>query len=325
MLNFFIRRSIIALLVAITVSIVGFGLLRFSGDLAALLAGENATAEDVERIAKAYGLDRPIYIQYFDWVWNALQGDLGKSLFTHEPVSELIMSRIGVTATLAFASLAFGLVIAIPLGVLAAVKANTWVDRSALVFSVAGQATPNFWMALILIYVFGVWWRQATIFGYKLAEISIFGVQLTGLPISGSATWQHFIMPVITLGTSIMPALMRLTRTGMLEVLSSDYVRTARAKGLSQTSVLFKHSLRNAILPVVSLAAVQLGFLLGGSVIVETIFALNGVGFLAIRSIERIDFPVVQSILVFLACTYILLTLLSDLINAKLDPRVRLS
>lgn len=325
MINFLIRRLIIAVLVAITVSIVGFGLLRFSGDLAALLAGENATADDVARIAQSYGLDRPIYIQYFDWVGNALTGDLGKSLFTHEPVSELILTRIGVTATLAFSALALGLLIAIPLGVLAAVKANTWVDRTALVVSVAGQATPNFWFALILIYVFGVWWRQAVVFGYKLTEISILGVQLTGLPISGSTTWQHFIMPVVTLATTIMPALMRLTRTGMIEVLSSDYVRTARAKGLSQTSVLFKHSLRNAILPVVSLAAVQLGFLLGGSVIVETIFALNGVGFLAIRSIERIDFPVVQSILVFLACTYIVLTLLSDIINAKLDPRVRLS
>ena len=325
MLNFLIRRLIIALLVAITVSIVGFGLLRFSGDLAALLAGENATADDVARIAKAYGLDRPIYIQYFDWVGNALTGDLGKSLFTHESVSELIMSRIGVTATLAFSALLLGLAIAIPLGVLAAVKSNTWIDRTALVISVAGQATPNFWFALILIYVFGVWWRQASVFGYKLAELSIFGMQLSGLPISGSGTWQHFIMPVMTLTTTIMPALMRLTRTGMLDVLNSDYIRTARAKGLSQRSVLFKHSLRNAILPVVSLAAVQLGFLLGGSVIVETIFALNGVGFLAIRSIERIDFPVVQSILVFLACTYILLTLFSDLINAKLDPRVRLS
>ncbi len=325
MVNFLIRRLIIAVFVAITVSIVGFALLRFSGDLAALLAGENATAEDIARISKSYGLDLPIYQQYFNWVISALQGDLGKSLFTHEPVAELILSRLGVTATLAFSALALGLLVAIPLGVLAAVKANTWVDRSALVFSVAGQATPNFWFALILIYVFGVWWRQATVLGYKLTEISIFGLQLTGLPISGSATWQHFIMPVLTLATTIVPALMRLTRTGMIEVLSSDYVRTARAKGLSQRSVLFKHSLRNAILPVVSLAAVQLGFLLGGSVIVETIFALNGVGFLAIRSIERIDFPVVQSILVCLACTYIFLTLLSDIINAKLDPRVRLS
>lgn len=325
MLNFLVRRLVIALLVAFTVSVIGFSLLRLSGDLAAILAGENATQEDIERIAKSYGLDKPWIVQYWNWITSALQGDLGQSLFTHEPVTELIMSRIGVTATLAFSSLLFGLVIAIPLGVLAAVKANTWIDRSALFVSVSGQATPNFWMALILIYVFGVWWRQATVLGVKLSEISILGLQLTGLPISGSGTWQHFIMPVLTLGTSIMPSIMRLTRTGMLDVLSSDYIRTARAKGLPGRSVLFKHALRNAILPVVSLAAVQLGFLLGGSVIVESIFALNGLGYLAFQSITRIDFPVVQSILVFLACTYILLTLLSDLINAKLDPRVRLS
>jgi len=325
MLNFLVRRLVIAVLVAFTVSVIGFSLLRLSGDLAAILAGENATQEDIQRIAQSYGLDKPWIVQYWNWITSALQGDLGQSLFTHEPVTELIMSRIGVTATLAFSSLIFALVIAIPLGVLAAVKANTWIDRSALFVSVSGQATPNFWMALILIYVFGVWWRQATVLGVKLSEISILGLQLTGLPISGSGTWQHFIMPVLTLGTSIMPSIMRLTRTGMLDVLSSDYIRTARAKGLPGRSVLFKHALRNAILPVVSLAAVQLGFLLGGSVIVESIFALNGLGYLAFQSITRIDFPVVQSILVFLACTYILLTLLSDLVNAKLDPRVRLS
>lgn len=325
MVNFLVRRLIIALLVAFTVSVIGFSLLRLSGDLASVLAGENATTEDIARIATAYGLDRPFIVQYWDWITSALTGDLGKSLFTHEPVSELILSRIGVTATLAFSSLLLGLAIAVPLGVLAAVKQNTWMDRGALFFSVSGQATPNFWLALMLIYVFGVWWRSAVVLGVKLSEISIFGLQLSGLPISGSGTWLHFVMPVITLGTSIMPSIMRLTRTGMLDVLSSDYIRTARAKGLAGRSVLFKHALRNAILPVVSLAAVQLGFLLGGSVIVESIFALNGVGYLAFQSITRIDFPVVQSILVALACSYILLTLISDLINAKLDPRVRLS
>ncbi len=324
MASFLSRRLVIAILVAFTVSVVGFSLLRMSGDLASVLAGEDASMEDIARIAKQYGLDRPFYVQYADWLWNALKGNLGQSLFTHEPVWEMIVSRLPVTATLAFAALFFGLIVAIPLGVLAAVKANTWADRSALFVAVMGQATPNFWFALILIYVFGVWWRQATVLGIKLSEISIFGVQLSGLPISGGATWLHYVMPVITLATFVMPAIMRITRTGMLEVLSSDYVRTARAKGLHPQKVLFKHALRNAILPVVSLAAVQLGFLLSGSVIVESIFALNGVGYLAFQSIVRIDFPVVQSILVFLACTYILLTLIADLINAKLDPRVRL-
>jgi len=324
MLNYLARRLVIAILVALTVSIVGFSLLRLSGDLAAVLAGEDASAEDIARIAAAYGLDRPFYVQYFNWLTSALSGDLGQSLFTHEPVAEMILTRLPVTATLAFASLFFGLLIAIPLGVLAAVKANSWTDRSALFVAVTGQAMPNFWLALILIYVFGVWWRQAEVFGQRLSEITIFGVQLSGLPISGGSTWVHFVMPVITLATFVMPAIMRITRTGMIEVLSSDYVRTARAKGLGTTRVLFKHALRNAILPVVSLSAVQLGFLLSGSVIVESIFALNGVGYLAFQSIVRIDFPVVQSILVFLACTYILLTLLADLINARLDPRVRL-
>lgn len=305
MLKFFLRRFIIAVCVAVTVSIIGFCLLRLSGDLAAVLAGENASPEDIARIAVSYGLDRPFYIQYLDWVTSALSGDLGRSLFTNEPVSDLIMDRIGVTAGLAVASLLLALLIAVPLGVLAAVKANTWVDRAALVFSVAGQATPGFWLALLLILVFAV--------------------QLRWVPVSGSGTAAHFILPVITLAVSIMPSTMRITRAGMMEVLSSDYVRTARAKGLAPFKVLFKHALRNAILPVVSLAAVQLGLLLGGSVIVESIFALNGVGYLAFQSIVRVDFPVVQSILMFLACSYIILTLLSDLINAKLDPRVQLT
>ena len=305
MLKFFLRRFIIAVCVAVTVSIIGFSLLRMSGDLAAVLAGENASPQDIARIAASYGLDRPFYIQYLDWVTSALSGDLGRSLFTNEPVSDLIMDRIGVTAGLAIASLLLALLVAVPLGVLAAVRANTWIDRSALVFSVAGQATPSFWLALILILVFAV--------------------QLRWVPVSGSATWAHFILPVLTLGVSIMPSTMRITRAGMMEVLSSDYVRTARAKGLSPFKVLFKHALRNAILPVVSLAAVQLGLLLGGSVIVESIFALNGVGYLAFQSIVRVDFPVVQSILMFLASSYIILTLLSDLINAKLDPRVQLT
>ena len=167
-----------------------------------------------------------------------------------------------------------------------------------------GQAIPNFWFGLILIY--------------------LFGVMLRWLPISGSSSFAHFILPTVALGTAVMPALMRLTRTGMLEVLEADFIRTARAKGLRPGAVFFKHALRNAVLPVVSLSAVSLGFLLGGSVIVETVFALNGIGLLAYESILRSDFPVVQSILVFVSLAYIVLTLASDLINARLDPRIRL-
>ena len=304
MLRFFLRRAVIAVLVAITVSIIGFSLLRLSGDVAAVLAGESAKPDDIARVAHAYGLDRPLYVQYLDWAWHALRGDLGQSLFTHEPVAGLILDRVRVTAILAVSSLIFALLVAVPLGVLAALRANTWIDRGALTVAVFGQAVPMFWFALILIFVLGV--------------------MLRWLPISGSTTPAHFVMPTITLGVATMPAFMRLTRTGMIEVMSSDYVRTAWAKGLRPASVVFKHALRNAILPVVSLSAVSLGFLLGGSVIVESIFAVNGIGLLAYNSITRVDFPVVQSILVFLSFCYIALTLISDLINARLDPRIRL-
>ena len=305
MAQFLLQRLTISLLVAITVSIIGFSLLRLSGDLAAELAGEDATAEEIAQVAKAYGLDRPFYIQYLDWARKALQGDLGRSLFTNEPVLELITTRLPVTVQLATYSLILALLVALPLGVLAAMKQNTWIDRLALSIAVFGQAIPSFWFALLMIL--------------------FFGVILRWLPISGTDTWQHFIMPTITLSTFAMPQFMRLTRTGMLDVLESDFIRTARAKGLSPIIVLWKHALRNAVLPVVSLAAVAFGFLLGGSFIVESIFAVNGVGFLALESIIRQDFPVVQSIVVFISFVYIVLTLLSDLINAQLDPRIRLN
>jgi peptide/nickel transport system permease protein len=304
MLRFVLGRLLMLALVALTVSFIGFGLLRLSGDLAAVLAGETATTADIARVAKQYGLDQPLYVQYLDWAGKALRGDLGTSLFTREPVIDLIMARIGVTITLAFSALAISLIFAVPLGVVAAMRKNTWVDRAVLTFSVLGQAIPSFWLGLLLIY--------------------LFGVTLRWLPISGSDTSAHFILPTITLALATMPALMRLTRTGMIDALASDYIRTAWAKGLLPLPVLFKHALRNAILPVVSLSAVLLGFLLGGSVIVESVFALNGIGLLAFDSIKRIDFPVVQSILVFLSFCYIFLTLLSDLINAKLDPRISL-
>jgi peptide/nickel transport system permease protein len=302
---FILGRLIIAVLVAITVSVIGFSLLRLSGDLAQQLAGDDAQPAQIAEVARRYGLDQPLYVQYFDWAGNALSGDLGRSLFTNESVAQLISERLGVTVQLAFMSIIFAVSVAVPLGVLAAVRSNTWIDRLALSLAVFGQAIPNFWLGLILIV--------------------LFGVTLQWLPITGSDSFAHFILPTVTLGFTVMPSFMRLTRSGMLDVLEADYIRTARAKGLSPASVIFKHALRNAILPVVSLIAVSLGFLLGGSVIVESIFALNGIGFLAFQSIVRADFPVVQSIVVFISFAYIVLTFLSDAINAWLDPRIRLT
>jgi ABC-type dipeptide/oligopeptide/nickel transport system permease component len=303
--QFIVRRLIIAVFVSLTVSVIGFSLLRLSGDLAHQLAGDDARPAQVADVAHRYGLDRPLYVQYVDWAGNALTGNLGRSLFTNEPVSELIGERISVTLKLAVFSILFAAIIGVTLGVLAAVRANSAIDRGALALAVFGQAIPNFWFGLILIVVFGV--------------------TLHWLPISGSDSLLNFVLPTVTLGFTVMPPFMRLTRSGMLDVLNADYIRTARAKGLLPHTVIFKHALRNAILPVVSLLAVTFGFLLGGSVIVESVFALNGIGLLAFQSIVRADFPVVQAIIVFVSFAYIGLTLLADIVNAWLDPRIRLA
>jgi peptide/nickel transport system permease protein len=297
------KRSIVALLVAVTVSIISFALLHLSGDLAQSLAGPSATAADVEQVRKAYGLDRPIVAQYAEWIGKAIRGDFGESFFLKMPVGELIANRLPITLTLGFCALAFALTLSLPLGVLAAVKPNSWLDRFALSVSVLGQALPSFWFALILIIVFGV--------------------RLRWLPVSGDATWAHFVLPAIALGYYATPAFMRLTRAGMLEALASDYIRTARAKGLRTMTVLFKHALRNAIIPVVAVAAVQFGFMLGGSIVIESVFSLHGLGYLGWEAISRADFPVVQAIVLILACIYVLLTLFADMLNAVLDPRVR--
>lgn len=210
-----------------------------------------------------------------------------------------------VTLILGAISLTVALLIAIPLGVVAAVHRGGWIDRAALVFCVLGQAIPTFWLGLSLIIVFAV--------------------NLRWLPVSGSSSWAHYVLPSIALGWYAVPAVMRLTRNGMLDVLASDYIRTARAKGLRWPSVLFKHALRNAVVPVVALAAVQFGFMLGGSIVVEAVFSMHGLGHLAWEAIGRKDFPVVQAIVLLLAGIYIGLTLLADLLNAWLDPRIRVA
>jgi peptide/nickel transport system permease protein len=204
---------------------------------------------------------------------------------------------------LGLCSLAVALVISVPLGVLAAIYRHSWIDRVCLAVAVLGQALPNFFFALLLIMLLSVTWQI--------------------LPVSGSESWENFIMPSIALGYYVAPAFMRLIRAGMIEVLGADYVRTARAKGLPASTVVFKHALRNAIVPVVALAAVQLGFLLGGSVIIETIFALDGLGYLAYQSITYKDYPVMQVIVLVLSAIYVLLTLAADIANAWLDPRLR--
>lgn len=303
MLIYTIKRLGLAVVVMLAVSMISFMLLRVSGDPAISLAGEGASSEEIEFVRVQYGFDRPLIVQYFEWGNRAIHGDFGKSPYLNQPVSEMLRERMGVTMILGVSSLSFALLLSIPLGMLAAIRPNTWIDRIALSISVMGQAMPSFWFGLILII--------------------FFGVHLRWLPISGSDTWRHFVMPTIALGYYATPAIMRLVRSGMMEVLASDHIRTARAKGLRWQKILFKHTLRNAIIPVVAVAAVQLGFMLGGSIVIESIFALNGLGSLAWISISRSDLPVVQAIVLFLSVTYIFLTFMGDLLNAFLDPRIR--
>ena len=305
MLFYMLKRLGLALLVALTVSILAYLLVFLSGDPALALAGEGARQADIEMVRKTYGLDRPVIVQYADWLWKLLRGDLGMSVYFKTEVGPLVFEKLTTTLLLGVYALAVALVISVPLGVLAAIYKNSWIDRLCLAIAVLGQALPNFFFALLLIM--------------------LFSISLHLLPVSGSGTWQHFVMPAIALGYYAAPAFMRLIRAGMIEVLGADYIRTARAKGLPPSTVIFKHALRNAIVPVVALAAVQLGFLLGGSVVIETIFALDGLGYLAYQSITYKDFPVMQVIVLLLSVIYIVLTLASDIANAWLDPRIRVS
>jgi ABC-type dipeptide/oligopeptide/nickel transport system permease component len=303
MLTYALKRLALSILVALAASALVFLLLRTSGDVAISLAGEGANAAAIENIRRAYGLDRPLTAQYFDWLGRVLSGDFGHSLYFKSDVFDLVADKCPTTAWLALFSLSFAFVLSLVLGILAAVYAGSWIDKLCLAVAVAGQALPNFFFALILMMVFAVTWRM--------------------LPVSGSETWAHFVLPSAALGFFVTPGLMRLVRAGMLEVLASDYIRTARAKGLSRGSIILKHALPNALAPVVALAAVQFGFLLGGSVVIETIFALDGLGYLAYQSISHKDMPVIQAIVTLLAFVYVGLTLIADLANAWLNPRLR--
>lgn len=303
MLTYLLRRTILATVVLVIVSIICFVLSNVASDPAMGIAGAQATDEDLALIRKQYGLDRSLPVQYAGYLGDLFQGDFGTSYLSRRPVLDMIIERLPVTALLAVLSMALALTIALPLGCAAALWPNTIIDRIAQLLAVTGQAIPNFWAGLLLIVVFGV--------------------QLRWLPISGSQTLAHFVLPTITLGTFAMPPLMRLIRAGMIEVLASDYIRTARAMGIRPWHVTFKYSLKNAVLPVISLSAVQFGFMLGGSVVVESIFALNGVGYLAWQSMSRSDMPVIQAIVLLISMFYIMLTLFSDLLNGYMDPRLR--
>jgi peptide/nickel transport system permease protein len=303
MASVLIQRIVLAILLAIFLSVASFLLVFASGDPAAALAGEQGRAADVEKLRQAYGLDRPLYVQYFSWLSGIVRGDFGRSLYFQQPISTLLAGRFGITMLLGLLAILFALVVAVPLGIVAAYFRNTLIDRLALLIGVTGQAMPTFWFALLLIVLFGV----------------IFPI----LPTSGFESWQHMILPAVVLGFTAMPAIMRLTRSGMITALDTDYIRTARAMGISSRAVLFKYALRNAVIPVVSLSAAQFGFMLAGSVVVEHVFAINGAGRLAWESVMRSDLPTIQALVLCFSLIYVALTLFADMLNAWLDPRIR--
>ena len=303
MIRFLLSRLLLACAVAVAVSIAAFALLHALGDPAIAIAGDGATSRDIAAVRVRYGFDRPLPVQYMEWIGHVVRGDFGESFYYHRPVRELITEHLPTTLKLGGSSILFALALAFPLGMAAAIRPNSWIDRLCLGLAVFGQAMPSFWLGLLLILTFSV--------------------RFPWLPASGSGTWLHFIMPVIVLGYYATPALMRLTRAGLMEVLESDYIRTAKAKGMLPFTILIKHALRNALIPVVSLAAVQFGFMLSGSIVTETVFALNGLGYLAWGAISRADLPVVQMIILTFSVFYIFLTLAADLLNAWLDPRIR--
>jgi peptide/nickel transport system permease protein len=305
MLTFVVKRSLSAVLTLIMISILTFSIAHLAGDPAVAVAGKEATAADVEKIREHYGFGRPVVVQYLDWAAKVVVGDFGTSYFYARPVSEMLAARLPITLGLGAAAFVFALALSVPLGVFAAIRPGSAIDRLSTLVSAVGQAMPTFWFSLLMIV--------------------FLGVTLRWLPVSGNASWRNFVMPVIALGYFASPAIMRLTRSGMIEALDSDYVRTARAKGLRHRTILFKHALRNVVIQIVAISAIQLGGLLSGSIVVEQIFSLQGIGWLGYDATVRSDLPVVQSITLIVAFLYVFLTLVADLINAVLDPRIRVT
>lgn len=313
MLTYILRRLALTVPVLIGITFIVFALLAFApGDAISLMLGtEAANPAIIERIRTELGLDKPWFQQYLDYMGRLLTGDLGRSVTYGRPVSAMIAERLSNTLILTVASMLVALIIAIPLGIISAVKRNSIWDYSAMFVSIAGVSMPNFWLGLLLIITFGL--------------------ELRWLPIRGmgdinDGLWQylrHLILPAFTLGTSLAAILMRLTRNSMLDVLGEDYVRTARAKGLANTPVVVKHALRNALIPVVTTAGVQFGALLGGAVVIETIFSLPGLGLLAITAIRGRDIPVIQGTVLVFALCFVVVTLLVDVLYAVINPKVR--
>jgi peptide/nickel transport system permease protein len=303
MKRYALRQLVQLLVVIVGISMLAFAILHVIGDPVTLLLPQNAGKEEYERYNKLLGLDKPIYIQYWKFASRAVQGDFGKSWYADTPAFKLVLERMPPTLYLTTAGLAMALVIALPLGILAALKRHSFVDSLCTMVAVAGQAMPLFWLGIMLII--------------------IFAVQLRLLPASGYGTWQHFLMPAFTLGAFLAPITMRLVRSGVIEIMNMDYIKTARAKGVGEGVVVVKHAFRNACIPVITVLGLQFGQLLGGAVITETVFAWPGVATLTVDAIRNQDFPVVQCAVVLLALIIVAVNFVVDMIVGLIDPRIR--
>jgi peptide/nickel transport system permease protein len=289
-----------------------FLLLHLSpGDPAAIIAGDNATTEQIAAIRQRLGLDEPLPLQFFDWVVRILHGDLGISIFSNEPVLKLIGQRIQPTLSLSLTTISVAVSLAVSFGVLAAWKAGTWVDRCLMALSVAGFSVPVFVVGYLLIYVFSITLRWLPVQGYVPIE-------------QGIGPWiERLILPSIALGLAYVALIARITRASMLEVLAEDYIRTARAKGVATQSMLLKHALKNAGVPIVTVIGIGVALLIGGVVITETVFNIPGVGRLVVDAISKRDYPVIQGVILIFSGVYVLVNLLVDMTYTLLDPRIR--
>ena len=312
MFAYIIRRILATIPVMAVVAIFVFALLYLSpGDPAAIIAGDTATVEDIVRIRAKLGLDQPVYIQFGSWVWRLVQGDLGISIFTNLPVSKLVQQRLEPTVALTITTLIISVLTAIPMGVLAAWKAGSWIDRVVMVFAVLGFSVPVFVLAYMLIFVFAIWADLLPVQGY---------VSIT------AGFWpflSHIILPSTALGMIFAALIARITRASMLDVLAQDYIRTAQAKGLSSEQVLIGHALKNAAVPIVTIIGIGVALLIGGVVVTETVFAIPGLGRLTVDAILRRDYPIIQGIILIFSAAYVLVNLLVDLSYTLIDPRIR--
>lgn len=303
--KYILQRTAVAIPLVLAIATIVFVMLRVAlpGDPAQLLAGDRATPELIEQIRKNLGLDRPVTEQYIIFLANAVQGDLGRSVKFREPVMEVILKAFPFTITLTLLSVTVGTAVGLLVGIITAVRRGTWVDHVSIVLVVFFYSIPTFWLGLMLIL--------------------IFAVALRWLPVQGAGTWQHFVMPVITLGIGQAALVARLARSSMIEVLGTQYVQTARAKGLRERWVILGHALKNTLIPIVTVVGLSIGGLLGGAVITENIFGLPGVGRLAIEAINNRDYPMIQGTVLLVASGFVFVNLIVDIIYVYIDPRIR--